>query len=142
MEADRADHSTSAWEQTAQDVLNSRHKKRSFDEANAPPEFAVDCAQGSEVRAQLEMTNILMELPQDIQERLGSFKEADRMVAMNACLNWHLSNLPRHLRQKVLTAGGTTDNCTKFKVLEEALFVARREELERLAEQERQYDDL
>ena len=107
------------WEGQAQQVINS--KKRTLDEANAPPEFAVNYAAGTHAHALLEMTNILIELPQPVQERLGAYGEQDRMVLLNAYLNCHLELLPDEDKQAVkrVVDGG---NYNKFCQLKHRLF--------------------
>ena len=71
------------------------------------------------VQAELDMANILVALPDEIQTKFAECKPEDRKDVMNAYLNWHLANLPDNLRQEVIMEGG--DNYRKFLKLKAAL---------------------
>ena len=69
----------------------------------------------------MEMNNILLELPDEIQEKFASYSPVDRQIVMNAYLNWHLGQLPDHMKAEITnilhTVANNSDWCGFCKIL-------------------------
>ena len=111
------------WEEEGKGIISRASKKRTLDEANLPSAvstYSIHYGYGSDAKTQLEVSNILLELPDDIKAILGGYTSlGERLVMLNAYLQQHLLLLSESDQLEVINTPG--DNFAKFQTLKSKL---------------------
>ena len=108
------------WHATAKDIIARRGQKRDHNEVSSLAEvqdFAVDYAEGTSAQEELDAGNILLQLPTEIQMKIGQAEPSDRAVMLNAYLNSKVFLLPRHDVEQILRCDGYWNKFMKLKEL-------------------------
>ena len=114
------------WESNGEDAISDiervrRSLKRDLQEYKGSESFALDVMGAATAEDDLTASNILMELPLEVQSRIGQYEDKEHQKAiMNAYLNAKLALLPEYDQAVVRNTEG---NWKKFVELKQLLTV-------------------